>query len=100
MKRIVLVAAVASLLATPVAFSQSASQSVQTPSDQAPKASVRDADFYELTPRGTSDAPKGSFDGTEDTDPHSGTWSTVKGSFEGTEPTNVETFSQDANTGS
>ena len=77
--KLITIVAVGSLLATPVAFAQSAQQSVQTPKDPTPKASVRDADFYETAPRRSSDTPKGSFDDTED--PHSSTWSTVKGSF-------------------
>jgi len=99
MKLSVAVAAL-SLLATPVAFAQTAPRSVPIPTDGTPKPVVKDADFYESSHRDSSEAPHTSEDADEGALPHSASGTKVQGSFEGSAPADVETTFQGANTGS
>jgi hypothetical protein len=101
MKHIAIVVAVSSLLTTPLALAQTAPQFEPRPSDMTPKRADTDADFYLPRVPPSSVKVEGSFDETDGTDPHPGTWSPVKGSIlEQGEPTDVETSFPSSTTGS
>jgi hypothetical protein len=104
MKRMACVVVVGSFLAIPVAFAQSAPKPMPAPSDvlapsgTTPKASAREADFYEPSPRTASEGVKGSLDDGAATESHSGAASSVRGSFEGTNPMDVKASFDDTDT--